>query len=258
MDLTELKRQNTAGFKRHPWEITRAGIIYFLLKPYFAGIKNIADIGSGDVYVLQQLRSRGVEGRFAAVDTSYSPELIARLNEILSIKNVQLHRSKEELEIKSEGIDLFLFLDVLEHCEDDKDVLRSYIQSPVGGKSAYFLVTVPAYQSLWSKHDLLLGHFRRYNRSQLVNICKQENLKILQSGYFFTTLLPVRSWQLILEKAGLRKPARSIDNWKGSSFLSKLISAILWLDFRIGYSLSKAGIHLPGLSCYCLCQKLPS
>ena len=131
MDLSELKRQNTPGFKRHPWEKTRARIIYSLLKPYLAGLNNIADIGSGDAFVLQQLRSRGVEGRFAAVDTSYSPEIITRLNVILAVKNIQLLRSKEELERQTEKINLFLFLDVLEHCEDDKDVLRSYIHSPV-------------------------------------------------------------------------------------------------------------------------------
>lgn len=258
MDLTELKRQNNRDFKRHPWEIARARIIHFLLKPYHSRIKNIADIGSGDTYILQQLDARGVKGKFRAVDTGYNQEVISQLKSNLAGMDVQFFDSKEDLEKNGGEIDLFLFLDVLEHCKDDTVVLSSYVHSPSAEKETLFFITVPAYRWLWSDHDVLLGHYRRYTRRQIETICKREDLKVLQTGYFFCSLLPLRWGQLLLEKAGLRKPVKSIDNWKAPSILSKLILAILWVDFRIGNSLSKAGINLPGLSCYCICQKSPS
>jgi len=63
--------------------------------------------------------------------------------------------------------------------------------------------------------------------------------------------------QKLFEKTGLSNPKKSIDNWKGGTMKTKLISSVLWIDFKICYTLSNWGIKLPGLSCYCLCQKLP-
>ena len=257
MDISELKRQRSSDLQRHPWEIVRAGIINFLLKKYNSAPGNIADVGSGDTYVLQQLNMRGIEKRFA-VDTGYDDEIVSQLKTNNTGKEIRFLRSKEDLENSRTPINLFLFLDVLEHCEDDKAVLSSYVHTSAADDRAAFLITVPAYQGLWSTHDQLLGHYRRYTRRQLEKLCKEEKLKVIRSGYFFFTLLPARWMQRMLERSGLRKPDRSIDNWNGSTVVSKLILAILWLDFYIGYGLSKAGIILPGLSCYCICQKSPS
>lgn len=256
MDLSELKRQCSSDFQRHPWEIVRAGIINFLVKKYTAP-KNIADVGSGDTYVLQQLNLPVIEKRIA-VDTGYDDEIVSQLKTNNTGKEIHFLRSKEDLGNSRTPINLFLFLDVLEHCKDDKAVLSSYVHASVADDRATFLITVPAYQGLWSAHDHLLGHYRRYTRRQLEKLCKEEKLKVIHSGYFFFTLLPARWVQRILERTGLRKPDRSIDNWNGSTVVSKLILAILWLDFYIVYGLSKAGITLPGLSCYCICQKSPS
>lgn len=258
MDLSELLRQDNRGFKRHPWEIARARVIYFLLRPYQAGIDNIADIGSGDGYIPQQLYKNGVQRKFFAVDTGYVPEIVAQLQTNLAGVNIQWLNSRAELEQQDDKINLFLFLDVLEHCKNDTEVLRSYVRSSSAERESLFLITVPAFRGLSSVHDTLLGHYRRYNKRAIETLCKNENLTILKSGYFFCSLLPFRWLQSLLEKIALRKPDKSIDNWKAPGIVSKLFLAILWLDFRIGYSLSRLGINLPGLSCYCICQKSPS
>jgi hypothetical protein len=72
------------------------------------------------------------------------------------------------------------------------------------------------------------------------------------------TLLIIRCIQLFLEKLGLHKPKKSIDNWKAGSFISKIITSLLWFDFLIGRLFLKLGIQIPGLSAYCICRLLPS
>ena len=56
--------------------------------------------------------------------------------------------------------DLVLMMDVLEHVDDDRGLLRHYAAKVPPG--AHFLVTVPAFAFLWSGHDVFLEHKRRY------------------------------------------------------------------------------------------------
>ncbi|MEA2755336.1 MAG: hypothetical protein QOJ54_1625 [Aliidongia sp.] len=64
--------------------------------------------------------------------------------------------------------DLFesiLYIDVLEHIENDRDEVRhAYAHLRPGG---YLIILVPAHQALYSPFDAAIGHFRRYNRKQL-------------------------------------------------------------------------------------------
>jgi SAM-dependent methyltransferase len=63
---------------------------------------------------------------------------------------------------------LFLVMDVLEHVEDDRKLLRSLVASSAPG--AYFLITVPADPGLWSAHDEAVGHYRRYTAASLARV----------------------------------------------------------------------------------------
>ncbi len=68
----------------------------------------------------------------------------------------------EELPFQDGTFDLITCLDVIEHTPDDRATLASLrrVTKPGG----WLLVTVPAYQSLWSRHDVANHHFRRYSR----------------------------------------------------------------------------------------------
>jgi SAM-dependent methyltransferase len=63
------------------------------------------------------------------------------------------------------GADLVLLCDVLEHIEDDEGFLRALVSLMKPG--AHLLLTVPADPRLWSPHDEVYGHYRRYTRSTL-------------------------------------------------------------------------------------------
>jgi SAM-dependent methyltransferase len=71
----------------------------------------------------------------------------------------------EELPWSDATFDLIACLDVIEHTPDDRVTLRELrrVTKPGG----WLLVTVPAYQALWSTHDEGNHHYRRYGRASL-------------------------------------------------------------------------------------------
>lgn len=253
MDILEYQK-NTSGYqKRHPWEIARAKIIYYLIKKQGKHFKHLLDTGSGDAYVLHNLYVKGVAQKYTAVDTAYNTEIIEKINpENYEISFAEIFPNK-----LNPAADMVLLLDVIEHCEDDAAILQQ-INQPSIAQDFTLLITVPAFQSVFSRHDELLLHYRRYSINSLKRLCISNKLKPEEEGYFFFSLLLIRYLQLFLEKLGLRKPDHSIDNWKGSKWITSLYVSLLWLDFMIGRIFNKVGIRLPGLSAYCLCHPLPS
>ncbi len=71
----------------------------------------------------------------------------------------------EELPWSDDEFGLITCLDVIEHTADDVVTLTELRR--VAGPGGHLLVTVPAYQSLWSLHDVANHHYRRYNRTSL-------------------------------------------------------------------------------------------
>src|SRR5947209_14072283 len=71
----------------------------------------------------------------------------------------------EEMPWEAATFDLITCLDVLEHTPDDRTTLRELRR--VSKPGGWLLITVPAYQALWSLHDEANHHFRRYNRRML-------------------------------------------------------------------------------------------
>jgi hypothetical protein len=252
MDITELKRNRTN--KRHPWEKVRAKIIHEFIKKNYFSRSHLLDVGSGDAFVVDYLCNSGISNHYTAVDVAYTKETIETINRKTSCKIDFLQKVPEVLNPKA---DCILLLDVLEHCKDDSELLTQ-LTSPSLTQLPILIITVPAFQKLFSKHDKLLLHYRRYTVSGLKALCKKNKIEVLSSGYFFSSLLLIRCIQLFLEKLSFYKPVKSIDNWNGSAITSSLISLCLWIDFLTGRFFSFIGIQIPGLSAYCICRPLPS
>ncbi|MFZ2171919.1 MAG: class I SAM-dependent methyltransferase, partial [Methylococcaceae bacterium] len=89
----------------------------------------------------------------------------------------------------SDKFDLICMLDVLEHIEDDSGALNSL--APQLSSNGMLLITVPAYMFLWSAHDEIHHHQRRYTRKKLEDIIVKSGLKIKYSSYFNTLLFPL-------------------------------------------------------------------
>lgn len=108
--------------------------------------------------------------------------------------------------VKDGSVEQLLLLDVLEHIADDTQFLRTiYGKLAPGGK---ILLTVPAFQALWSSEDTEAGHYRRYQLGHLQHVAKEAGFSIEYANYFMEFLfLPILFVRVGMEKAGLLKPA---------------------------------------------------
>jgi 2-polyprenyl-3-methyl-5-hydroxy-6-metoxy-1,4-benzoquinol methylase len=80
------------------------------------------------------------------------------------------------------SIDTIVCSNVLEHVEDDDAVLKNFYQLlPVGGR---LIVLVPALKMLYNILDRELGHFRRYNKKELIQKLTLNSYKISYLSFF--------------------------------------------------------------------------
>jgi 2-polyprenyl-3-methyl-5-hydroxy-6-metoxy-1,4-benzoquinol methylase len=258
MDISELKKKSADHiFHRHPWEITRGNIIIDLLRK--AGkfpSDHIADIGSGDGYIAGVLTTAGIARSYSAFDNALDADLIASLKK--EIPQARFFRDLETASGQVPDADVILILDVLEHVPDDGSLLAAIRRNLSPAPNAKWIITVPAFQSLFSRHDVLLGHYRRYTLSSLTRICQANHLAIEKKGYFFSSLFLLRILIRRAEKLRRKKEDSTIQDWKGGRTLTALLVRLLWIDYKFGQTISKIGINIPGLSCYCICHQLPS
>lgn len=92
------------------------------------------------------------------------------------------------LPFHSGTFDLVLAMDVVEHMEDDASGLREMAR--VARRRGIVAVSVPAHPRLWSRHDTVLGHRRRYTRSGLRQRLEAAELHILKLTHAVTSPLP--------------------------------------------------------------------
>lgn len=95
---------------------------------------------------------------------------------------------------KLEGIarnhyDLVAALDVVEHVDDDGAAIAGLAGClKPGGK---LLLAVPAHQWMWSAHDELNHHKRRYSKAGLARLVSESPLRLESIGYFNSLLFPL-------------------------------------------------------------------
>jgi 2-polyprenyl-3-methyl-5-hydroxy-6-metoxy-1,4-benzoquinol methylase len=157
-------------------EIRRAlGVLARAAKP------RILDVGCGDGLFFDRLLEfsdvEGIESEAA---------LLAPGNPHRS--RIHIGRLDESFQ-PSSPYDVVLMLDVLEHIQQPVPVLRRALQLLAPGGKA--IITVPAFQSLWTTHDDLNHHFVRYTKKTFRAIAEPAGMRITRERYLFQwTFLP--------------------------------------------------------------------
>lgn len=155
----------------------------------------------------------------------------------------------EALPFEEGRFDLVCASDVLEHVEDDRGALEEMRR--VTGPQGRLLVTVPAYRWLWSHHDDVHHHFRRYTRRELTSRAAAGGWRPIRVTYFNSTLL--------MPIAAVRLAQRARPGGGGGSDYERtpgLVSRLLELVMRAEARAIAAGLTLPaGVSIGMVCAR---
>ena len=165
----------------------------------------VLDAGCGSGRTLQELARYG-EVRGIELD----PEA-AELARSRGHGEVRIGRL-EELPWEPETFDLITCLDVIEHTPDDRVTLTELRR--VTRPGGFLLVTVPAYQALWSYHDEANHHYRRYGRRMLRASAVAAGWRVERMTSFNSVLLaPAAAVRVVQRRRGthngaLQRPRR--------------------------------------------------
>jgi SAM-dependent methyltransferase len=133
-----------------------------------------------------------------------------------------------EMPFEADAFDLAASLDVIEHLQDDLQALRELRRVVAPGGS--LLVTVPAYQWLWSGHDEINHHHRRYTRRSLQRIGEQAGWQQVRTTYFNSLLLPAAILLRVLDRFSRKTTESSLDLWVPPAPVNWLLERPLALE----------------------------
>lgn len=213
--------------REHWWFQVREKIIVEQVKRLFPEKKslNILNVGAATG------RSTEILQPFGLVDSlEYDlPSFEFCRDELkLNIKNGSIL----ELPYEDEQFDLVCAFDVVEHVAYDAKAIEELFRvCKPGGK---IFVTVPAFMSLWSTHDIVNQHFRRYTKKELLQHFRNNHGRLLRSTYFnsimFIPVWIVRRLQYILNGNKTPSDLKPDNNWTKGGLLSNLLYKIFDID----------------------------
>jgi SAM-dependent methyltransferase len=197
---------------------------------------DILDAGCGSGRNLVELATFG---QVTGLEPSRASVEVARSRGIGTI----VESGIERMPFEPESFDLVVSLDVIEHVGDHVGALRELrrVTRP-GGR---LLVTVPAYQALWSSHDVRNHHQRRYNRRTLVEPAAAAGWRVVRTTHFNSLLLPAAAAARMADRVARREGDGRSELDRTSARLNRLLEQPL----RIEAAFLRSGRRLPaGLS----------
>lgn len=129
------------------------------------------------------------------------------------------------LPYQPETFDLVCAFDVVEHVDDDAGSVKALASLVKPGGA--MLTTVPAYQWMWSHHDVLHHHKRRYLLPAYRKLFEDAGLKVETATYFNTLLFPLAAVQRTAKR--LLKDD-SADDTMPPSWLNKALAGVFSME----------------------------
>jgi len=169
----------------HWWYTARRDILHDYVARYAAlpGDARILEIGCGTGHNLPMLQQFG---KVDAIEIDDAARAIAS-------KRLGKPAGSAPLPdlpgVERGAYDMIAVLDVVEHIEDDVAALKAMKDClKPGGK---ILIAVPAHQWMWSAHDVVNHHHRRYSKKTLAAAIRAAGLEPRKLGYFNSLLFPL-------------------------------------------------------------------
>ena len=214
---------------------------------------DVLDCGAGDAYFADHLREK-MRCSVTCWDANYNADAMTSL----AARYPSLDFTKSMPERAHEVV---LMLDVIEHVEDDVTFVSRVVETCLD-TDGLILVSVPAWQGLFSRHDELLLHHRRYSPRACDLVLEAAGLTIVERGGVFHSLVVPRAAIVLRERVA---PAvrrgdpptleSSAATWRGGRLLTSLTLGALRIDNAVSRLASRAGVNLPGLSYWALARR---
>lgn len=205
-------------------------------------VPEVLDVGAGSGIFSRRLLDAGVCDVAFCVDPNYPEEKTEDHNG----KEIHFVKATDKTSQK-----LILMMDVLEHIEDDVTFLKEYADRLEAG--GHILITVPAFQFIWSGHDVFLEHYRRYTIDMLESVVKEAGITPVKSCYLFGTLFPIVAASRLIKGLLLshneihpKSELRVYPEW-----LNRALIFLHDIERNTIFDINKAF----GLSLFCLCRK---
>lgn len=204
----------------HFWRIAKRRLVLRWLEKYIPHQESqrILDIGGGCSVISGQLR------RFGDVIVVEPDPEMAELAETQLGVTVQKGSLPQDVGVNGQ-FDVITLLDVLEHVDDD--TLSLQVIHHLMSAGGVFVCTVPAYQWLWSDHDVVLHHKRRYTRRRLRERLQSAGFRVERISYYTSLLLPVVALQRITSRFLKSGRPAEYSVHTPSTMLNGLLSAIM-------------------------------
>lgn len=168
----------------HWWFVSRRLILRrildrFYLRPEAAKVLELGCGSGGNLKMLQKY------GSLQAMELDDQARAWANARKLCQVEKGKL---PHEMPF-NDKFDLICMLDLLEHIDDELATLRVVRERLK--ENGLLVITVPAFQFLWSRHDEVNLHIRRYHQKRLLEKCRQAGLRVEYSTYFNTFLFPL-------------------------------------------------------------------
>jgi SAM-dependent methyltransferase len=230
----------------HWWFVGRRRIVMSVLRSFLPrdrGTPALLDLGCGTGGMLRAFRELG-----EATGMDSSSFAIERARERSGCR-VERGMLPEPIPFEPMSFDVVTALDVIEHVDDDRAALGAIHRLLRSG--GLFVCTVPAFPFLWSGHDEVNHHRRRYRRRELRRKLEEAGFRIRKLTYFNVALfLPIVLVRLAGRLAGRTRSDLEVP----APGLNGALSAIFGAERHLLRVMS-----MPfGVSLLAVCEKAPS
>jgi SAM-dependent methyltransferase len=234
--------------ENHWWFLGRRDIVRsFVLQANADRNCRILEMGCSGGPLIQQLQADGYRN-VTGIDISSDAIALARQRGLADTHVMDA----QKLSFPDGQFDVITASDVLEHLADAPGAIQEWhrLLKPGG----VLIVFVPAFQFLWSEHDEINKHYRRYRRPELNELLTAHAFALERSSYWnFVLFFPVAAVRLL--KRCLPRPRRVSD--EGDFFaVPALVSRTLTALLRSENGWLRRGVNFPfGVSVLAIARK---